>query len=512
MGAGHKDSLACHKIEYTVTNEEQALRAENMSNRQVLGTFGTSDPNEHHGDLTIAGRDTAIRLIGPDLASISDAEVIYGHTTHGKVTCIDCISTSALRTFNGSSWIEQAKIFPHYVVHGPVFFDSKEASITKVTFRFSDIDVMFGGSGSIGSFTTSRELMESILNDSRKGEEANVGEMPVVSYYSGQAQVWSLQTAMGKISVRDVINFDALHPFAHHLEMEIAFESRVDLKKAVENLQRVRHCLVAVVGRAQALDAIKITLDGSAIPEKTRPLQLKLEWCLSPEGPTDSESAPGSSALPLHPLRRPSECSSVIAGWFAREEAWYWPRARYVEGIERGRYYSSDRLVAAANMFDLLPDSAYAPPEPLEQSVVEAAAQAKAIFQDLPNSIERSIVLGALGRIKKLSLPKKVMQRGEIVLSQFGPRLPSLQKVLKAAIQCRNHLVHDSEFDMDAVDDYFSLMTDALEFVFVASDLIELGWQAADWATSQGGSGHRFAEFMHMYSASIKGFVEAYDG
>jgi len=239
---------------------------------------------------------------------------------------------------------------------------------------------------------------------------------------------------------------------------------------------------------------------------------LNLEWCLSPQGPAESDFPPHRFALPLNPLQRPDECSLVLAGWFARDETWRWPRGRFVEGLQQGRHYSADRLVAAANMFDLLPDSAYSPPETLDPKVGEAVARAKAMFRDLPDSIERSSVLGTLGRLGKLSLPKKLIQRGYIVLSHFGARLPSLQKVLKAAILCRNHLVHGSDFDLDAVDPYIDLMTDSLEFVFIASDLIELGWQAAEWAKGPGSGGHRFADFLHTYAASIGPFVNAYEG
>jgi hypothetical protein len=483
-----------------------------MSEQQVLGTFGATDPTEYYGDLTIAGEDTAIRLIALSLANISDADVIYGQIRNDKVTCIDCISTSTQKTFNGISWVEQVKIFPHFVAQGSVFFDPKTPSITRVAFRFTDIDIMFDRSGSIGSFHTSPALMKSILNDSPEGNAISVGERPVVSYYNGEGKVWGLQTSIGMITVHNVIEVGARQPFSHRLEMAITFESPLDFKTAVERLQRLRHCLVVVAGRAQSLDPIKLTLDKSVAPEAKRPPQLKLEWCLSPQGPTDLDFPPIRPSLPLDPLRRPAEFSAVLAGWFDKEDAWYWPRARYVEGVEHGRSYSSDRLVAAANMFDLLPDSAYLLSEPLELRVAEAAAQAKKIFQALPDSIERSSVLSALGRLGKLSLPKKVMQRGNVVLSHFGARLPSLQKVLKAAIQCRNHLVHDSEFDLNAVDEYFALMTDCLEFVFIASDLIDLGWQAKDWSASCGGSGHRFAEFIHTYSTSISGFVDAYEG
>ena len=110
----------------------------------------------------------------------------------------------------------------------------------------------------------------------------------------------------------------------------------------------------------------------------------------------------------------------------------------------------------------------------------------------------------------KLSLPTKVKYRGEIVLSKLGYRLPGLQTVLKAAVQCRNHFVHGSDFDLNVVEPYFSLLTDSLEFVFAASDLIEVGWRADEWGKGTSTGGHRFVSFLENYSASIDGFIAAY--
>ena len=483
-----------------------------MSEQRFLGAFGSAVPTEHYGELTINGANTAIRLIGQNLTDTSTAKTIYGQTTRGKVSCIDCISTGAQWTFDGVSKAEQATIFPHYVTHGNVFFDPETGAIASVIFRFTDIDVLFGGAGSVGSFVASPALMESILMAAKKESASTAGETPVVSYYGGQAEVWAIQTAIGRISVHNVIEFDSQHPFTHRLAMSITFDTPIGFKETIDRLHQVRQCMTVIAGRAQALDALKLTLHSVNSPGASGPTRLHLEWCLSPQGPAKSDFSLRRFALPLDRLRRPDEFSEVLEGWFARDEAWHWPRMRYVGCIEHGRSYSADRLVAAANMFDLLPDSVYAAPGALEPDVAEAVAQAKVMFRRLPGSIDRDGVLNALGRVGKLSLPKKVAQRGDIVLSHLTAKLPSLQTVLKAAIQCRNHLVHGSDFDINAVEPFIDLLTDSLEFVFIASDLIELGWQAAMWAECTGSGGHRFAEFLDAYGTSIDSFVKAYEG
>lgn len=480
-----------------------------MTDQSFLGTFGTTVHGEHYGELTLDGADTVLRLLGSKLNSMRNANVLYGHTSRARVSCIDCIWTRTKIYFDETVRAEQAAIFPHFVTYGSRFFNPEIDTVDSLAFRFSDIDLFFEGSGSVGTFVASPSLAEAVLGAAPNGNAGPAGATPIISYFDGHMEVWGADTAIGRLSVRNVIEVPTTRPFTHRLEMSLVFTSPISLQESIGRLMLIRHCMTAIAGRAQALDAIRLTpskLDTDAA--HNRPLNL--EWCLSPAGPAKTDLATSGFALPLHPLRRPEEFSRVLIGWFARDKAWQWPQARYVQCIEQGRHYTPDRLVAAANMFDLLPDSAYPAPEPLPPEVVSAAAETKALFKKLPVSIERSSVLGTLARFGKLSLPKKVNHRGAIVLSQLSSRLPSLQRVLKVAVLCRNHFVHASEFDLDTFSPYLAFLTDALEFVFIASDLIELGWRAAEWVDGSDG-GHRLAEFLYTYSSTINDFDAAYE-
>jgi len=481
-----------------------------MSVQSFLGTFGVAVPAEHYGELSVNGADTAIRLLGSNLSSIRDAKFLYAQTARARVSCIGCVWTGTSLALDDITHAEQATVFPHFVTHGARFFNPDVDTVERLAFRFTDIDLLAAGSGSVGSFMAAPSLIEAVLAAAPNRNERPAGDTPVISYFDGHTEVWGLDTAIGRISIQNVIEVPSVRPFKHYLEMSLVFTSPVAFEESVERLLRVRHCMTMLTGRAQAVETIKL-IPGAPEAGETRRRPLNLEWCLPPPGPDKADLAPAAFALPLNLLRRPEEFSAVLAGWFARDKAWHWPQVRYVQGIEMGRHYTANRLVAAANMFDLLPDSAYPAPEPLAPEVVKAAAQTRALFKALPDSIERSSVLGALGRFGSLSLPKKINHRGSIVLSQLHQKLPSLQKVLKAAVLCRNHFVHGSAFDLETFEPYLSLMTDTLEFVFVVSDLIELGWRAADWVNGLNGGEHRLAEFLYTYAATIGDFNGAYE-
>jgi len=157
-------------------------------------------------------------------------------------------------------------------------------------------------------------------------------------------------------------------------------------------------------------------------------------------------------------------------------------------------------------MFDILPADAV--PMPLDASEDLAAAREAcvAILRRLPPGIDRDSVLSALGRIGKPSLPKKVAHRTTIVDSKLAARFPDLQLVTSTAVKCRNFFVHGSSdaIDYSKIEPLVPFLTDALEFVFVASDLIEAGWDATRWNAESHSWGHSFARFRAEYGSALE--------
>ena len=59
-----------------------------------------------------------------------------------------------------------------------------------------------------------------------------------------------------------------------------------------------------------------------------------------------------------------------------------------------------------------------------------------------------------------------------------GEKLPDMEWVCDHAIDCRNHFVHGSpvRFKNGSPADSLVFLTDTLEFVFAAAELVEAGW------------------------------------
>ncbi|MFM0673151.1 HEPN domain-containing protein [Paraburkholderia sediminicola] len=265
------------------------------------------------------------------------------------------------------------------------------------------------------------------------------------------------------------------------------------------------------------LNDLKITITGhdKVISDKIKiPAALDVYMKYGPKRSKRAYNIPHPGDLPLDPVKRSVEFCKVIANWFEREKDWRQARVRYVGCIEKGSSYDIDRLVAAANMFDILPSSAFVALTDLKLDLKEARDKSKLIFRKLDDGPERNSVLGALGRMHKPSLTSKVLQRVEIVTNSFGAQFPGLEKGAAIAIKARNHFVHGKSegFDYRRVESSFTFLTDLLEFVFAASDLITAGWDAQTWANAPHSAGHSFAAFRWSYKDRMDFLLRSLDG
>jgi hypothetical protein len=206
-------------------------------------------------------------------------------------------------------------------------------------------------------------------------------------------------------------------------------------------------------------------------------------------------------------VRQPEEFSRVLANWLAREDSWRDARIRFFGLFAQQRRYELDRLIAAANMYDILPSSAGPPDIQLSDELQAAKQTGRKTFRALPQSPERDSVLGALGRIGKASLKQKVRHRAKPIVDAVGERFPELLMVTDEAVTCRNYYVHGGEcrsFEYNRNFNAVVFFADTLEFVFAASDLMEAGWDVKTWAKTPTTMSHRFASFRINYAGRLQ--------
>lgn len=481
-------------------------------NLRFHGTFRLPDDASCFGELLIAGRRTLLNLSSqselPLLGSVGD---ILGTTLDGKmITCIDCVGSSQGQAGRGETTTHYyADVFPHYVAVGDAHIDSGSTCIQRVSFTVNDISTLFYDFDAFGVISNASEIIDSVLQERRKIRPVETGEWPHVAYFTGKFVIFETESVIGKISVRHRPTSNMGGPSGFYMKngMYVSIEpsNPITFEEAMERTSCVARFLSMAAGRRQRVSDIQMDIANGPEDEYRPPLQV--HWSYTPRigKSRASEHRPHPGDVPLDPIRRQDEFVCVIKSWIEDDHQRRTARLRYLSCLQKGNFYDVDRLVAAANMFDVLPSDAVPAPTALTEDLLEARATILDTLRKLPPGPDRDSAISAMARMGKPSLPKKVAHRVRIVTDQLGSEFPDLAYVLRIAIFCRNYFVHggSDKFDFEAAEPFVPFLTDALEFVFSASDFIEAGWNAARWGRDSHGTGHSFARFRWGYEQML---------
>jgi hypothetical protein len=208
----------------------------------------------------------------------------------------------------------------------------------------------------------------------------------------------------------------------------------------------------------------------------------------------------------LDAVRQPDSFTNVMERWLENQDERRDARYRFSSSFSKQSFYDTDRLVGAANMFDILPDSAVPPTVELTEELRNAKEQCRTIFKSLEKCIERESILNALGRIGKSSLKQKIRHRVKYITDVVGEDFPDLIIVTDEAVNCRNHYVHGTKgrFDYSLNSDVTFFFTDTLEFVFAASELVDAGWDINVWCNSGSTMSHPFGRYRVDYKRNLQ--------
>lgn len=478
---------------------------------RLQGTFQLPNNQEAFGELLIKRHKTLLSLTShSDLPLLREMPHLLGTTLDGrKVTCIDCVRSSQGSASNAKETTHHyADVFPHFVTVGDEHLDPGASVVRSIHFAVDDLSCLFYDFDAFGHVINAKAIIDSVLAERRRMRPVDTGEWPQVAYFTGKFTVIDVVTDVGKVAVNHRISQNMGGPdgifIKNRMVVSVEPDSAVTFDKAIDRMMTIVNFLSVIAGRRQGVHDIHLRTTASDDPA-WRPLPVN--WSYAPKGHASKTSyfKPHPGDIPLDPIRRPEEFSAVLKNWVAREEGWRIPRVRYLTGLSKHNSYDADRLVAAANMFDILPASAVPLPTTLPVDLAESQAACIAILRKHAASQDRDSAISALTRMGKPSLPKKVQHRTALVEKHFGPRFAELSYVIKVAVQCRNYFVHggSDDFQFNAVEPFMSFLTDALEFVFAASDLIEAGWDAAQWNREPHGIGHNFARFRGDYDIGL---------
>jgi hypothetical protein len=479
-----------------------------------IGTFKLSSGEEVWGELSVKNSDTSlfIRCTQPLDKAIKSQEyvtgVLYDLT---KVTLVDCLLIRTLRRPVGGQMYYFTSVFPHFILSGDYHIFKDKKDISAIHFTVDDMAILFHDDDAFGEAGNAGSLLKKIVESTPDKRKVVLGESPLVFYFSGNHEIFSVSTDIGQIRVSRSISYDM--PASRGIEVKstihvsITFEHNSTFEDAFPHALLLAKYFGLLIGRPQNL----LNLELSGKWDDTGYGKIKVYESLAPrynqstEENSPQERSPHPTEMLIEAIYQPEMFLQVMKNWLNRHHSWRDARLRFFTSFEE-KTYNIDKLIRAANMFDILPDTAIPTTTKLPEDIKSAKEKCRSIFKELPKSPERDSVLGALGRIEKSSLKRKIRYRAKLLIDQAGEKFPDLYLVTDEAVNCRNHYVHGSRAKIDYSNTNPSplfFLTDTLNFVFALSDLIECGWDFKVWSESGAVMGHPFNQYCIEYLENL---------
>ncbi len=259
-------------------------------------------------------------------------------------------------------------------------------------------------------------------------------------------------TVIGKISVlRNKIN--------------IQFSDPLCIEKVYEKADRVSQFFGIIVGRPQNLLETTISVNANQTEQLSVYSHKNIFFIFAnyPEYPS-----PIPCSILINPANDPYKFRNLMSKWLERDETLRYARCRFFDAWGKQRSYDPDRIIAAANTFDLLPECIF-PKRDLQRS---------------------------------LHLKSKILHRLKIIKCIIRNDLQEMDcRVIYAAVELRNFYVHGDKPGgrRKKFTEFHRFLTDTLEFIFCVSDLINSGWDFSSWHSKTKPILHPFAKYLHNY-------------
>lgn len=313
------------------------------------------------GELSIEGPKTNLKIFSGDFF---DAKKIHGRSIAGsfhdgaKVSILECLTAGTGSGYRVDTQFNYADYTPHFVVFGDEHITAEDPRIAEIYFIIDDATTLFYDFDAFGSVLDARPLIEQIANANadKIHRKVQTGEFPEIAYFAGKKEILTADTEIGVITA----SHNPSVPFGspngvridNKLYLSIAFAEPIVMQDALDRLMTLLRFVEVVIGRPQNI--LKLELRLASTDEVSQRL-LDVYWCRPPHRKKGEENrSPGPIDILLNGAENPEHFSKVLKNWIGREHAWRNARVRFSQCFRNQNSYYIDRLVGAANMFDIL--------------------------------------------------------------------------------------------------------------------------------------------------------------
>ena len=369
---------------------------------------------------------------------------------------IYCISPGTGTASYGTERYHFADIFPHYVIYGYDHIGPSDKKITEAHLVIDDASILFYDFDAFGNVTNAAQFIGPIINAREKAYNRKIKTGPGAQllYFAGNFEILAADTVLGRISVSHNPSFNLGGPegvwLKNTISVTIAFNEEQVFDEAIFRSSTLLRYLGMLVGRPQNLCSLSLRIKS----DSGGPGILEIYWSLPPRRDSSKErEEPHPADVLLQGAIEPEQFSTVMAGWLHRQQSWHAARMRFDTSFAEQRHYDINRLIGAANMFDILPSSAIPRDVDLTDELKAAKDYSLRMFKSLQPSPEQESVLSTLGRMGRRSLKHKIRHQVDILVAATGDRFSRLPLVTDdEAVNCRNHYVHGSDPRFDTTE------------------------------------------------------------
>ncbi len=473
-----------------------------MEKEISLGRFRFSD-TEVSGELTIDGANSSLYVEAPTnfVKGFRD-DFIHGYLKRNSlVTLVKCLVPEADQlgwSYGRGEHVNFANIFPHYVVRG-AHFDPRVSDVGEIHFGLTDAEGLFPDHRAYGRITEPDDILKARI---AAAADVELGEHFEVFYFAGEFKVFECALPFGFLTVEHSGSTKWPNVTGLSVENKILFRLRfaepVAFGEAISKIHSVRRMFSALTGRPQTIFKPTLSFVG-----ESQSCEI-VETMATDFGLISQKSGIHGIGL-INGIWQPELMRDFVQRWFETEKEMRDVWVRFSDSLERKNHYSRDRLIAAANLFDLIPPSCNELEKVKDAALLDAIERSKKIFKDLPVSPIRNAALESLGRITKPNLRTKISSWNSPLKSKYPDTFGDIDIVTGIAIETRNFFIHGTRPKFDVGREFPSIvfLTKALEFAFVAGYLLRIGWDFADWRKTYSGSFTYFGQFVREYELEI---------
>jgi hypothetical protein len=394
-----------------------------ITGKAQAGTFQV-DGTDIFGELTVDGTNSTLRLRNEapfNERAISD-DCILG-TLHDlkKVSLFDCISSGTGHASRKDQHYYFAEIFPHYVISGHQHLKPTDKTISSIHFVIDDSTALFYDFDAFGRVLRPKDHIEAIAHANKEiiRRDVKTGPDPEIVYFAGRREIFKIETALGTVGAAHNPVTSMGGPsgifIKNTISITIGFNTPTNLETAFHGVLTLVRFFELIIERQQNVFDIGVVLGDGASSDQ----YLSMDYSMGlKRDEAKGEKKPHPTDILLSAIEEPALFTKVLSAYLERDEEWNAPRARFTGKLNQRYSYDVDRLIAMANIFDLLPHSVFPVSPPVSDNLKEAGEKAKELFTVLPQSSDRDSVLSALGRLGTTLAQKKDCGAREVDIGQ----------------------------------------------------------------------------------------------